>query len=71
MGLNPGTIYWMDVSNASSYNIHKKIKNKNKCTRVENPREGVPEVFAKIPREGQGFQENLPGRSPISSFIAF
>jgi hypothetical protein len=27
VGLNPGTVYWMDVSNAS-YNIHKYNKNK-------------------------------------------
>ncbi len=28
----------------------------HRCTRVENPREGVPDV--------QGFQEKLPGKSP-------
>jgi hypothetical protein len=33
----------------------------HRCTRVENPGEGVRDVFAKIPRGGQGFQEKLPG----------
>jgi hypothetical protein len=27
MGLNPGTVYWMDVSDAS-YNIHENNENK-------------------------------------------
>jgi len=31
------------------------------CTRVENPGEGLRDVFAKIPRGGQGFQQKLPG----------
>jgi hypothetical protein len=25
---NPGTVYWMDVSNNASYNIKRKIENK-------------------------------------------
>jgi hypothetical protein len=33
----------------------------HRCTRVENPGEGVRDVFAKISRRGQGFQEKLPG----------
>jgi hypothetical protein len=33
----------------------------HRCTRVENPGEGVRDVFVKIPRGGQGFQEKLPG----------
>ena len=36
-----------------------------RCTWVENPGEGVPEVFAKIPSRGQGFQEKLPGWVPL------
>ncbi len=40
-----------------------------RCTRVEQPGEGVPEVFAKIPRGVQGFQEKLPGGPPILGFI--
>ena len=39
-----------------------------RCTRVEQPGEGVPEVFAKIPRGVQGFQEKLPGGSPYFGF---
>ncbi len=40
-----------------------KVHSKHRCTRVENPGEGVRDVFAKIPRGGggQGFQEKLPG----------
>jgi hypothetical protein len=33
----------------------------HQSTRVENTGEQVPEVFAKITRGGQGFQEKLPG----------
>ncbi len=43
----------------------------HRCTRVENPGEGVRDVFAKIPGGGQGFQEKLPGGPPILRFIAF
>jgi hypothetical protein len=43
----------------------------HRCTRVENPREGVPDVFAKISRDGQGFQEKLAGGGSLSGFIAF
>jgi hypothetical protein len=44
----------------------------HRCTRVENPGEGVRDVFAKMPRGGQGFQEKLPGGGPpILGFIAF
>jgi hypothetical protein len=39
-----------------------------RCTRVENPGEWVPEVFAKIPSTGQGFHEKLPGGSPYFGF---
>jgi hypothetical protein len=42
---------------------------RHRCTQVENP--GVPDVFAKIPRGGQGLQEKLPGGLPILGFIAF
>ncbi len=39
------------------------------CTRVENPGGGgVRDVFAKIPRGGQGFQEKLPGGSTYFAF---
>ncbi len=41
----------------------------DRCTRVENPGEGVTDVFAKIPRGGQGFQVKLPGGPPILGFI--
>ncbi len=34
--------------------------NSHQSTRVENTGEQVPEVFAKITRGGQGFQEKLP-----------
>jgi hypothetical protein len=47
-----------------------KVILEHKCTRVENPEE-VPEVFAKIHSGGQGYQEKLPGGSPILDFIAF
>ena len=48
------------------YTINKiifllKLQAKHRCTRVENPGEGVRDVFAKIPRGGQGFQQKLPG----------
>jgi hypothetical protein len=43
----------------------------DRCTRVESPGEGLPYVFAKILKGGEGFQEKLPGGSPISGFIAF
>ncbi len=34
----------------------------HRCTRVENPREGVRDVFAKIPRGGvKGFRKNCQG----------
>ncbi len=42
----------------------------HRCTRVENPGEGVRDVFAKIPKVGQGFQEKIPGGSSLR-FIAF
>jgi hypothetical protein len=40
---------------------------------VENPGEGVSEVFAKIPRGGGGktFKKNCLRGPPISGFIAF
>ncbi len=37
----------------------------HRCTRVENPGEGVPDVFAKIPKRGQGFLDKLPGGVPL------
>ena len=41
----------------------------HRCTRVENPGEGVRDVFAKFPRGGgQGFQEKLPGGSTYFAF---
>jgi hypothetical protein len=58
----------MSLMITSSTYLHKKfIKSDSnmlllhRCTRVENPGEGVRDVFAKIPRGGQGFQEKLPG----------
>jgi hypothetical protein len=32
---------------------------------IEDPVEGVPEVFAKIPSGGQALQEKLPGWIPL------
>jgi hypothetical protein len=44
----------------------------HRCTRVENPEEGLPGVFANIPRGGgQGYQEKLPGGLAISGFFFF
>jgi hypothetical protein len=40
---------------------------KHRCPQVDNTEEGVPEVFAKIPRGGQGFKEKFL----ISGFVAF
>ncbi len=40
--------------NSCKYYIHR-------CTRVENPGEGVPDVFCQNPKGGQGFQEKMPG----------
>ncbi len=48
-----------------------------RCTRVENPGDGVPDVFCQNPKGGQGFQEKLPGGGagggglPILGFSAF
>jgi hypothetical protein len=42
----------------------------HRCTQVENPGEGVPEVFAKIPR-GSRLSGKLQGGGPILDFIAF
>jgi hypothetical protein len=39
----------------------QELRQIHRCTRVENPGEGVRDVFAKIPRGGQGFREKLPG----------
>ena len=33
----------------------------HRCTRVENPGEGVRDVFAKIPRGVKGFRKNCLG----------
>jgi hypothetical protein len=53
-------------------NVGPKITFSIRCTRVENLGEGVPEVFAKISKGGQVFQEKVPGGGPpISGFIAF
>ncbi len=45
--------------------IENHLKNchnyRHRCTRVENPGEGVPEVFAKIPRGVGAFRENFQG----------
>jgi hypothetical protein len=44
----------------------------HKCTLVENPGEGIPDVFCQNPKgswgKGQGFQEKLPGGSPYFGF---
>ncbi len=49
----------------SLYTVHR-------CTRVENPGKGVPDVFAKIPRGGSRLSgKNCLGRDPISGFITF
>jgi hypothetical protein len=40
----------------------------HRCARVENPGEGVPEVFAEIPRGVMAF---MPGGPSLSGFIAF
>ncbi len=34
-----------------------RVENLTRCTTVENPGEGVPEVLAKIPKGGQGWDE--------------
>jgi hypothetical protein len=43
----------------------------HRCTQVENPGEGVPDVFAKILRGVKAFRKNCLGGPPISGFIAF
>jgi hypothetical protein len=46
----------------------------HRCTWVENPEEGVPDVFCQNPwggGGGQGFQKKLPGGPNISGYIAF
>jgi hypothetical protein len=43
----------------------------HRCTRVINPGEGVPEVFAKIPRGVKAFRKNYQWGPPILGFIAF
>jgi hypothetical protein len=43
----------------------------HRCTLVENPAEGVPDVFLPKSLGGQGFQEKLLWGPPISGFIAF
>ncbi len=41
----------------------------HRCTRVENPGEGVRDVFAKIPRGGvKGFRKNFQGGSTYFAF---
>ncbi len=40
----------------------------NRCTRVENPGEGVWDVFAKIPRGVKAFRKNCLGGSPYFGF---
>ncbi len=50
--------------------IENHLKNchnyRHRCTRVEYPGEGVPEVFAKIPGGGvEAFRENFQGGPPI------
>ncbi len=41
----------------------------NRCTRVENPGEGVAQIFAKIPG-GQGLPNKIAG-VPFLGFIVF
>ncbi len=48
-----------------------KKEQEHRCTRVENTVEGVPEVFARIPGGGAGFQKKLPGGSPYFGFYTF
>ncbi len=37
----------------------------HRCTRVENPGDGVSQIFAKIPGvRGQGFPDNFPRGYP-------
>jgi hypothetical protein len=40
----------------------------HRCTRVENPGEGVRDVFAKIPRGVNGFRKNCQGGSTYFAF---
>jgi hypothetical protein len=50
------------------------ILHKHRCTRVENPGEGVPDVLAKIPRGVKGvkaFRKNCLGGPSILGFIVF
>jgi hypothetical protein len=44
---------------------------KHRCPQVENPEEGVPEVFAKIPRGVKALRKNCQLGPPISGFVAF
>ncbi len=53
VGLNPGTLYWMDVSVASYYiNIHKNNENKGSqmghTTRKYFFKEGIANIFIVI-----------------------
>ncbi len=41
------------------------------CTRVENPGEWVPQVYAKLPWGVKAFKKYWEGGSPILGFIAF
>jgi hypothetical protein len=52
------------VSKKSKINIHR-------CAWVENPGEGVPEVFAKIPRGVKAFRKKMIGGVPLFRVIAF
>jgi hypothetical protein len=49
----------------------EEVLHKHRYTRVENSGEGVPDVFAKIPRGVKAFRKNCLGGPPISGFIAF
>jgi hypothetical protein len=37
----------------------------HKCTQFENPGEGVPDFFAKIPRGVKAFRKNCLGGVPL------
>ena len=55
VGLNPGTVYWMDVSNASYY-IKEQLKIKvgklgtpNKYNKKKESHKEVPTLFVFLP----------------------
>ncbi len=48
-----------------------KVSWDHRCTQVEKPGEGVPDVFAKIPREVKAFWKNCMGVSLFRILLRF